>query len=169
MEVKDVDPVKMQARQASFERDRDGVGNAAELAGRQPDLGADGHVGWSQLLQDAAKVLFRFAIAVLHRGVEVVHASGDCAGDGTLLFGRIAAHHESADCAAAEAQHRELHSRAPKYPQLHRRSSDRGHNTLNYRPGKRHAALRNDPDQVLAPGIHDASAVLIIRARSELR
>src|SRR4029077_2774927 len=57
-------------------------------------------------------------------GVEVVHARGDCLRDGTLLVGRIAAYHDSADCAAAEAQHRELHSRAPKDPKLHRRSSD---------------------------------------------
>src|SRR6202035_1505995 len=124
VQVKDVDPVNPQSRQTAFERHCYGVGNAVELAGWQPDLGADGHVGWFQLLQNAAKVLFRFAIAVLHRGVEVVHASGDRSRDGTLLVGRIAAYHESADCAAAEAQHRELHPRAPKDPQLHRCSSD---------------------------------------------
>ncbi len=120
VQVKDVDPVKTQSRQTAFERRRDGVGNAAELAGRQPDLGADGHVGRFQLLQDAAKVVFRFAIAVLHRGVEVVHAGGDRPRDGTLLVRRIAAYHNSAHRAAAEAQHRELHSRTPKDPQLHR-------------------------------------------------
>src|SRR5258706_11834978 len=114
VQVKDVDPVKTQSRQTAFERHRYGVGNAVELAGWQPDLGADGHVGWFQLLQNAAKVLFRFAIAVLHRGVEVVHASGDRSRDGTLLVGGIAAYHKSAHCTAAEAQHRELHSRAPK-------------------------------------------------------
>ena len=91
---------------------------------RHPDLGADDHVGRFQLLQDAAKVLFRFAIAVQHRGVEIVHAGGDRPRDGALLVGRIAAHHQSAHRAAAEAQHRELHSRATKCPQLHRRSSD---------------------------------------------
>jgi hypothetical protein len=64
----------------------------------------DGDVGWFQLLRNAAKVLFRFAIAVLHRGVEVIHASGDRPRDGTLLVGRIAPYHKSADCAAAEAQ-----------------------------------------------------------------
>ena len=123
VQMKDVDPVKPQPRQAAFERCRDGVGNAAELAGRHPDLGADGDVGRFQLLQNAAKVLFRFAIAVLHRGVEVVDAGGDRPRDGALLVGGIAAHHQSAHRAAAEAQHRELHSRAPKDPQLHRRSS----------------------------------------------
>jgi hypothetical protein len=28
-------------------------------------------------LQDAAEILFRFAVAVLHRGIEVIHAGGD--------------------------------------------------------------------------------------------
>ena len=121
--MKDVDPVKTQPRQAAFERCPDGVINAADLAGRQPHLGADGHVGRFQLLQNAAEVVFRLAVAVLHRGVEVVDAGGDRACDGALLVGRIAAHHQSAHRAAAEAQHRELHSRAPKHPQLHRRSS----------------------------------------------
>src|SRR5580693_7127724 len=46
---------------------------AAEVTGRQPDLGADDHVGRFELLQDAAEIHFRFAVAVLHRGVEVVH------------------------------------------------------------------------------------------------
>jgi hypothetical protein len=124
VQVKDVDPVKTQSRQAAFERHRYGVGNAVELALQQPDLGADGHIGWLQLLQNAAKVVFRFAIAVLHRGVEIVHAGGDRSRDGTLLVGGIAAHHDSAHCAAAEAQHRELHSGASKDPQLHRCSSD---------------------------------------------
>ena len=118
--MKDVDPVKTQPRQAAFERCRDGVGDAAELAGRHADLGADDDVGRLQRLQDAAKVLFRFAVAVQHRGVEVVDAGGDRPRDGALLVGGIAAHHQSAHRAAAEAQHRELHSRAPKDPQLHR-------------------------------------------------
>ena len=122
--MEDVDPIETQPRQAAFERRRHGVGNAAELAGRQPDLGADDDVGRLQLLQDAAEVLFRFAVAVLHRGVEIVHAGGDRPRDGALLVGGIAAHHQSADRAAAEAQHRELHSRASKDPQLHRCSSD---------------------------------------------
>ena len=124
VQVKDVDPVKTQSRQAAFERYRHGVGNAAEFAGRQPDLGADGHIGRFQVLQNTAKVLFRLAIAVLYRGVEIVDAGADRPRDGTLLVGRIAAHHNSAHGAATEAQHRELHSRASKYPQLHRRSSD---------------------------------------------
>src|ERR1700681_335325 len=116
VQVKDVDAVKTQPRQTAFERHRHGVGNPAVLARRQPDLGADDRVGWFQPLQNAAKVLFRFAIAILHRGVEVVHASGDRPRDGTLLVGRIAAYNKSTHCAAAEAQNRELYSRAAKDP-----------------------------------------------------
>ena len=123
VQMKDVDPVKPQPRQTALERCPDGVINAAKLAGRQPDLGADDDVGRFQLLQNPAKVLFRLAIAIQHRGVEVVDAGGDRACDCTLLVGGIAAHHQSAHRAAAEAQHRELHSRAPKDPQLHRCSS----------------------------------------------
>src|SRR5215475_16194228 len=95
-------------------RDFHRVGNTAELARLQPDLGANGYVGWLQLLQNAAKVLFRFPVAILHCGVEVVHASGDRPRDRTLLVGRIAAYHQPAYGAAAEAQHRQLHSCAPK-------------------------------------------------------
>ena len=120
VQVEDVDPIEAQSRQTAFERLRHGVGNAAEVAARQPDLGADDHVGRFELLQDAAEILFRFAVAVLDRGVEVVHAGGDRPRDGALLVERIAAHHQSADRAAAEAQHRELHSGAPEYPHFHR-------------------------------------------------
>jgi hypothetical protein len=73
-------------------------------------------------LQHAAEILFRFAVAVLHRCIEVVHAGGDRSRDGALLVERIAAHHQSADRAAAEAQHRELHSGSPEYPHFHSRS-----------------------------------------------
>ena len=94
VQMKDVDPVKPQPRQTAFERRRDGVGNAAELAGRQPDLGADDRVGRLQLLQNAAEILFRFAVAVLHRGVEIIHAGVERPRDGALLVGGIAAHHQ---------------------------------------------------------------------------
>src|SRR5206468_10227474 len=77
VQMKDVDPVKAQPRQTALQRCPDRVVNAAGLAGRQPDLSADGHVGWFQRLQNAAKVLFRLAIAVLHRGVEIVDAGGN--------------------------------------------------------------------------------------------
>ena len=124
VQMKDVDPVKTQPRQTAFERCPDRVCNAAGLAGRQANLGADDCVGRLQLLQNAAEVLFRFAIAVEHRGVEIVDAGGDRPRDGPLLIAGIAAHHQSAHGAAAKTQHRELHSRAPKDPQLHGCSSD---------------------------------------------
>jgi hypothetical protein len=59
-------------------------------------------------LQDATEVLLRFTVAVLHRGVEVVHAGGNSPRNGPLLVDRIAAHHKSANRAAAEAQHGKL-------------------------------------------------------------
>ena len=105
VQVEDIDPIEAKSRQTAFERLRHGLGNAAEFAARQPDLGADGHVGRFEPLQNAAEILFQFAVAVLHRGVEVVHAGGDRPRDGALLVEWIAAHHESADRAAAEAQH----------------------------------------------------------------
>lgn len=125
VEVDDVDPLELQARETGFERLGDGVGDAAEVAGGHPHLGADRHVGRFELLQDPAEVLFGFAVAVLHRGVEVVHAGGDRARDGALLVERIAAHHQPADRAAAEAQQRELHPGAPECSHFHRRSSAR--------------------------------------------
>src|SRR4051794_28510354 len=124
VQVEDIDPVETQSRQAAFERYSYRIGNAAEFAGRQPDLGADDHIGRFEVLQNAAKVLFRLAVAVLYRGVEIVDARAERTRDGTLLVGRIATYHDSANRTAAEAQHRELHSRASKSPQLHRRSSD---------------------------------------------
>jgi hypothetical protein len=106
VQVQDVGPIKTESRQTGFERLRHGVGNPAEVGGRQPDLGADDHVGRFEPLQNAAEILLRFAVAVLHRGVEVIHAGGDSPGDGALLVERIAAYHQSADRAAAEAEHR---------------------------------------------------------------
>ena len=115
VQMKDVDPVKTQPRQTAFERCPDRVGNAAGLAGRQPNLGADDCVGRLQFLQDTAEVLFRFTIAVLHGGVEIVDADVNRPRDGALLLGNaLAAHHESTDGAAAKTQHRKLHSGAPQ-------------------------------------------------------
>ena len=122
VQMEDVDPIAAKPRQTGFERLRHGVGNVAEVGGRQPDLGADDDVGRFELLQDAAEILFGFAVAVLHRGVEVVHAGGERACDGALLVEWFAAHHQSADRAAAEAQHRKLHSGAAEYPHFRRSS-----------------------------------------------
>ncbi|WP_280972416.1 MULTISPECIES: hypothetical protein [unclassified Bradyrhizobium] len=119
--MKDVDLIEAEASQAAFERKPDGIGNAAILTGLQSDLGTDDHIGRLQLPQDAAKVLLRRAIAVLNRCVEIIDASGDRPRNRTLLVGSITTHHQSAHGTAAEAQDRELHSGAPKDPQLHRR------------------------------------------------
>ena len=51
MQVEDIDPIEAESRQTAFERLRHGLGNAAEVAARQPDLGADGHVGRVEPLQ----------------------------------------------------------------------------------------------------------------------
>ena len=76
-----------------------------------------------EVLQDAAEIFLRLAVAVLHRGVEIIDADGERAGDGALLVARIAAHHQSADRAAAEAEHREPHAGAAVDPHFHRHSS----------------------------------------------
>ncbi len=123
VQMKDVDPVEMQPGKTAFQRCRDSLANAAELARRHANLGADDCVRRFQLLQNTAKILFRYAIAVLHRGVEIIHAGVERPRDGALLVGTIAAHHQPADGAAAEAQHRELHSRPPEHTQLHRLAS----------------------------------------------
>src|SRR5262245_5803173 len=95
VQVEDVDPIEAQSRQTAFERRRHGVGNAAKVARGQPHLGANDHVARLELLQDAAKVLFRLAVSVLHRGVEVVHPGGNRPRDGALLVERIATYHQS--------------------------------------------------------------------------
>ena len=112
VQMEDIDPVATQSREAIFERLCHCVRDAAEIGARQADLGADNRVGGFQLLQNAAEVLFRLAVAVLHRRVEVIHADLERAGDGAFLIARIAAHHQPADRAAAEAQHRNLHAGA---------------------------------------------------------
>ena len=62
-------------------------------------------MGGSEGLQDAAEILFRLAIAIRDRRVEVVHADVQRPSNGALLIARIAAHHQAADRAAAETQH----------------------------------------------------------------
>jgi hypothetical protein len=123
VQMKDIDPVAPQPGKASFQRRRDGLPDLAEHRVRQPHLGADDHGGRFQLLQDAAEVLFGLAVAVGHRGVEVVHADFEGAGDGALLIHRIAAHHEPADSAAAETEHGNPRAGSAVGAHFHRRSS----------------------------------------------
>ena len=70
-------------------------------------------------MQDATEVLLRFTVAVLHRGVEVVHTGGDSPRNGPLLIERIAAHHQPADRTAAEAEHGKLQAGAAEDPRFH--------------------------------------------------
>ena len=123
--MKDVDALEAQPRQAAFQRFRHRLLYAAEIGFRQPDLGADDRAGRLQRLQNAAEILFRFAVAILHSGVEVIDAGGDRPRNGALLVVGLATHHDSAHRAAAKAEHRELHSGAPEIPQLHRGLLDR--------------------------------------------
>src|SRR6185312_15959191 len=120
VQVKDIDVVPAQAFEAVLERLRDRIANASGIAWRQPDLGANHDIGRLERLQDAAEVLFGFAVAVLHGRVEVVDAGGERPRDRALLVGRRAAHHEPAHGAAAEAEQGQLHSGAPEYARLHR-------------------------------------------------
>ena len=75
------------------------------------------------MLRIRLRFFFRFAVAVLDRDVEVIYNRSDCACDTTLLVERIAAHHQSADRAAAEASHGKLYPGAAEHPFFHRHSS----------------------------------------------
>ncbi|MGA8695725.1 MAG: hypothetical protein WB689_18155 [Xanthobacteraceae bacterium] len=125
VKMEDVDVIAAQPRHALVERFRHRSGNAAETDARQPNFGADERIRRLQFLQDAAKILLRFTIAVLHRGVEVVHAGVDGSRDSPLLVEWIAANHQSADRATAEAKHREPNSGAAEHSHFHHRSSVR--------------------------------------------
>jgi hypothetical protein len=127
VQVENVDVVPLQTHETIIERFGNRVGDAAIVSARQADLGADNRVAGFQVLQNAAEVLFRLAVAVLHRRVEVIHADFECAGDGALLIARIAAHHQSADRAAAEAEHRYLHACAAVDAHFHRNFSRPDH------------------------------------------
>ena len=56
--------------------------------------------------QDASEVRFGHAVAVLHRGIEIVDAGIQREADGPVLIGGRPAHHQAADGAAAEAENR---------------------------------------------------------------
>src|SRR6185437_3929658 len=106
-----------------------------DISGRQSHLGADHRAGRLQTLQHAAEVLFGFAVAILHRRIEIIHAGLDRAADGPLLIAWLAAHHQAADRPAAEAQRRQAHAASSVSPHLHRDPpSDRRTLTLFRRP-----------------------------------
>ena len=103
VQMEDIDVIETQSDETAFQRYRHRVGDAAEIAGRHPNLGADGHIGGLQLSQKATEILLRLAIAVLNRSVEVIDAGGERPRNGSFLVGRVAAHHEAPHSAAAEA------------------------------------------------------------------
>src|SRR5205807_9514476 len=72
-----------------------------------------------QLLQDAAKVLLRLAVAIQHRRIEIVHADRDRTRDEPFLVGGIAAHHDAAHRATPKAQRRDFRSGTAEVPHLH--------------------------------------------------
>src|ERR1700722_6728018 len=108
------------ALQAGFKRLRHRGGDAIEVAWRNADLCADGHVGL-QLREDTPKVLFRFAIAVLRGRVEVIDADLDRLRDSTLLIGWRATHHQAANSTAAKTENGKLQPCPAKCPKFHDR------------------------------------------------
>src|SRR5665213_620529 len=88
VELVEVDPFELQAPEARLDRAGDAGADLARLRGRrQAGLGPDSDVGL-QRFDHAAKILFRAAVAVLRRGVEIIDAELQRAGDGALLVGR---------------------------------------------------------------------------------
>src|SRR5579863_6037671 len=102
MQVEDINVVALEPRQAPFERLGYSVSNATTVGDRQPHFRTDKHICGPQASQNAAEIPFRLAVAVLHRRVEVVDASGEGACNGALLVTRIAAHHQPANCTTAK-------------------------------------------------------------------
>src|SRR5579883_1294750 len=123
VQMKNVDVIELQSCQATLERGRDGVRNSVALAGRQSDFGTNHHIRGLEGPQNAAEVPLGFTIAVLHCRVEIVDPGCEGSRNGAFLIARVSPHHQSTDCAAAEAQHRDLHACASEAAQLHRYSS----------------------------------------------
>ena len=117
--MEDVDMVHAEPRQAGVQRCGGGGGDVAALGLGEADLGAD-IGGRFQLCPDAAEIGLGRAVAVLHRGVEVIDAGDQRARDGMLLIIRRAAHHQAADRAAAEAEHRGPQAGAAEIAHFHR-------------------------------------------------
>src|SRR6266516_1208639 len=109
--------------QTSLDGFGDGLLDATELGGGQPHLGADDRVLRLQLLERAPEVLFRFAVAVLHRGVEIIDAGFERARDRPFLVRGLAAHHQPAHRPAAEAEDRDPQPGPAECPHFHGVSS----------------------------------------------
>jgi len=118
VELEQVDALEAEAAEARLEGRRHGLGGAAARLIRDAHLGADDDAR-TEGLEDAAEVLLGLAVAVLHGRVEVVDAGCERLRDRALLVGRIAAHHQAADGAAAEAEHRDLQAGPPESAHFH--------------------------------------------------
>ena len=106
VQLVEINAVEIEAFQACVHGIRDEL---ADVAGRFDQyLGADNNLRPFQRLQHAAEIAFGHAVAVHRCGVVVIdsefHGARDCA----LLVCRRAFHHQAANGAAAEAQHRKL-------------------------------------------------------------
>src|SRR6516164_10198557 len=119
VQLEQVDPVELQTLQARLQRCGYCRTNAAALAVGNADFGTDEYVGL-QALQDAPEIALGFAVAIHRRGVEVVDAKLDGTRDRPLLVGRIAAHHQTPNGAAAEPEDRYRETGAAECPCFHR-------------------------------------------------
>ena len=180
--MEDVDPVEPQPRRLPSSDVAIASRNAAaRLTASAPWCRRS--LGRLQLLQHAAEIGFRLAVAIQHRGVEIVHAGLERARHRALLVGGIAAHHQPAHRAAAEAQHRDLQSGPPECPHLHCHSpisgapSSAGNFVSTscgirlYQPAKFarcEQAARHHPARKMPPSLCKASSGSLIASASKL-
>src|SRR5260221_3707550 len=134
VELQKIDLATPHSLQAGFERLRHRSSDAAMILRQNGELGADEDIG-TQRLQDASKVLLRFAISISRGRIEVADPESQCARHRTLLIGGVAADHEPADGAAAETEHRELDPGLAERALFHRLLL-----FVNYAPGPRSIA-----------------------------
>ncbi len=120
VQVKNVHPLHAEPPQAALEGFGYRLVDAGEIGGGQPHLGADDCAFGLELPERAAEILFRLAVAVLDRGVEIIDAGFERPGDRPLLVGRGAAYHQPAHRAAAEPQDRDPQAGPAEVSHLHR-------------------------------------------------
>jgi hypothetical protein len=118
VQLEEIDVVEAEALQTLVHASRHRVSDTCPVAGLEPELGAEHDIGL-QLLQHAAEVALRLAVAVERGGVDVVDAELDGAGDRALLVGGIALGEEAADRAGAVAEHRDFKTGAAQTSFLH--------------------------------------------------
>jgi hypothetical protein len=119
VQLEQVDVLELQALQARLQRGRHRRAEAAALAVGYAHLGADKDVGL-QALHDMPEIAFGLAISVHRCGIEIIDAEVDGTRDRPLLIGRVAAHHQPANRAAAKPEDRHRESGAAECACLHR-------------------------------------------------